>query len=616
MRISRVVNSAYKAYKKTGFSFQGDNMRFSRIFGHTLKEAPSDAQAVSHQYLIRGGYIHQVAAGLFSYLPLAQRVLKKIEAILHDEMARIGGQEVMMPVVLPADMWQESGRWYQIGSEMTRLKDRKDHDMVLAMTHEEALCDLARKYVRSYKELPQLVYHIQTKWRDDPRPRAGLIRVREFKMKDSYSLDTSWEGLDKQYRAHYQSYFNIFSRCGLDVLAVKSDTGMMGGKIAHEFMYLTPIGEDTIIYCDSCGYNSNRQVAEFKKPEPVKEAPAAAEKVETPNCKTIAELAEFLSIPESKTAKAVFMVATIQEDNETEVEKFILAILRGDMDLNETKLANAVKAKDLRPAHEEEIRAVGAVPGYGSPVGVKGAFVVVDDLAAASSNLAGGANEDGFHLLNLNCGRDYNADMIIDIAAAEAGHSCINCGGELKAEKAVEVGNIFKLGTRYSESMNVTYQDENGKMQPVIMGSYGIGVGRLLSCVVEQHHDDYGIIWPVTIAPFQAHIVLLHDKKGTEALETAEALYTELQDAGIEVLFDDRNESPGVKFNDADLIGIPVRLTVGRRALDQGGIEFRIRGENDSEIVPVGQVKEKLDAALEMLRQKINYGLKTVEYRD
>ena len=591
-------------------------MRFSQIFGHTLKEAPSDAQAVSHQYLMRGGYIHQVAAGLFSYLPLARRVLNKIEAILHEEMAMIGAQEVTMPVVLPADMWQESGRWYSIGSEMTKLKDRKDHDMVLAMTHEEALCDLARKFIRSYKELPQLVYHIQTKWRDDPRPRAGLIRVREFKMKDSYSLDTSWEGLDKQYRAHYQSYFNIFNRCGLDVLAVKSDTGMMGGKIAHEFMYLTPIGEDTIIFCDKCGYNSNRQVAEFKKPEAVKEDLKEVEKIETPDCKTIDDLASFLDVPASKTAKAVFMVATIQEDNETEIEKFVLAILRGDMDLNETKLANAVKAKDLRPAHEEEIKAVGAVPGYGSPVGVKNAVVVVDDLAAESSNLVGGANEEGYHLLNLNCGRDFKADMVIDIAAAEAGHRCVECGAELKAEKAVEVGNIFKLGTRYSESMNLNYQDENGKLQPVIMGSYGIGVGRLLSCVVEQHHDEYGIKWPISIAPFKVEIVLLHDKKGTEAQEVAEALYEEFKAAGIEVLFDDRKESPGFKFNDADLVGIPLRLTVGRRALDNGGVEFKIRGEKDSEIVPVEKAVEKIRSEIERLEKELMDSVKNVEYKD
>ena len=591
-------------------------MRFSQIFGHTLKEAPSDTQALSHQYLVRAGYIHQVAAGLFSYLPLARRVLNRIEGILHSEMAAIGGQEVTMPVVLPADMWQESGRWYQIGSEMTRLKDRKDHDMVLAMTHEEALCDLARKYIRSYKEMPRLVYHIQTKWRDDPRPRAGLIRVREFKMKDSYSLDTDWEGLDIQYRAHYQAYFNIFNRCGLDVLAVKSDTGMMGGKIAHEFMYLTPIGEDTIIYCDSCGYHSNRQVAEFGKPEAETVEALPLEKVETPDCRTIAELADFLDISESRTAKAVFMVARIQQDNDTEIEKFILAIIRGDMELNETKLANAVKAKELRPAHEEEIRAVGAVPGYGSPIGVKNALVVVDDLAAGSANLVGGANEEGYHYLNVNCGRDFEADIVCDIAAAEAGYACVNCGSSLEAEKAVEVGNIFKLGTRYSESMDCMYQDENGKLKPIIMGSYGIGVGRLMSCVVEQHHDEYGIIWPVSIAPFKVHIVLLHDRKGTEAQETAEKIYRDFTDAGIEALIDDRNESPGVKFNDADLIGIPVRLTVGRRALDKGGVEFKIRGRSESDIVPVEGIVERMTGVLAGLQKEIDDGVVTVEYKE
>ncbi len=590
-------------------------MRFSQIFGHTLKEAPSDAQAVSHQYLIRGGYIHQVAAGLFSYLPLARRVLNKIERIMHDEMAKIGGQEITMPVVLPADMWKDSGRWYQIGSEMTRLKDRKDHDMVLAMTHEEALCDLAKKYIRSYKEMPSLVYHIQTKWRDDPRPRAGLIRVREFKMKDSYSMDTSWEGLDKQYRAHYQAYFDIFRRCGLDAIAVKSDTGMMGGKIAHEFMYLTPIGEDTIIYCDSCGYNSNRQVAEFAKDKPEQEALAETEKVETPDCKTIADLAAFLKIPESKTAKAVFMVATVMEDNE-EKEQFVLAVLRGDMELNETKLANAVQAKDLRPAHEDEIKQRGSVPGYGSPIGVKDALVVVDDLVAESPNLVAGANEEGYHLLNVNCGRDYKADIVTDIAAADKGHKCIECGAVLKAEKAVEVGNIFKLGTRYSESMGCLYQDQNGELQPIIMGSYGIGVGRLLSCVVEQHHDDHGIIWPVSIAPFQVHVVLLHDRKGTEAQDVAEKLYEDLQAAGIEVLFDDRQESPGSKFNDADLIGIPLRITVGRRALEKGGLEFKYRQGGDAEIVPLADIITKCKSAVAELENGIKDSIIKVEYKD
>lgn len=579
-------------------------MRLSQLFGHTLKEAPSDVQAVSHQYLLRAGYIHQVAAGLFSYLPLARRVLNKIETILHEEMEMIGAQEITMPVVLPADIWQESGRWYQIGSELTRLKDRKDHDMVLAMTHEEALCDLARKYVRSYKELPKLVYHIQTKWRDDPRPRAGLIRVREFKMKDSYSLDTSWEGLDKQYNAHYQSYFNIFKRCGLDVIAVESDTGMMGGKEAHEFMYLTPIGEDTIIYCNKCGYNSNKQVAEFKKPKVKNEDIKPLKEIETPNCKTIDNLAEFLNISTTKTAKAIFMMAIVQE-NQTENEKFILAVVRGDMNLNETKLQNVVKAKELRPATEEEIKAVGAVPGYGSPVGVKNACVVVDELIEKTPNLVGGANKEGYHLLNLNIERDYKADYIADIVSAEAGFACKECGSTLNSEKAVEVGNIFKLGTRYSESMNLNYQDQNGKLKPVIMGSYGIGVGRLLSCVVEQHHDKNGIIWPVSIAPYQVHIVLLQDKKSSDVTEKAESLYKELMTEGIEVLFDDRKESPGIKFNDADLIGIPIRLTIGRRSLDKGGIELKLRSSNNSSIIPLDEIVQTIKQELATLNDNL-----------
>ena len=360
-----------------------------------------------------------------------------------------------MPVVLPSDIWKDSGRWYQIGAEMSRFTDRKNHDMCLAMTHEEAVTDVSRKIVRSYKQLPLLVYHVQTKWRDDPRPRAGLIRVREFTMKDSYSLDSDWEGLDRQYRAHYQAYFDIFHRCGVPVKAVTSDTGMMGGKLAHEFMYITDIGEDTIISCPDCGYTSNRQVAVFKKIPLAAEDPKSLEKVHTPGCKTIEDLAEFLSIPKEKTAKAVFFMAeTVLDTGEAE-EKFVMAIVRGDMELNETKLVNAVKAKEIRPAREDEIEAIGAVPGYASPIGIDGALVVVDDLVPGSANLVAGANEKDYHLLGVNYGRDFEADIITDIAAAADGDVCMHCGGKLKAEKAVEMGNIFQLGTRYSESMGV-----------------------------------------------------------------------------------------------------------------------------------------------------------------
>ncbi|MBI9104140.1 MAG: proline--tRNA ligase [Spirochaetales bacterium] len=591
-------------------------MRYSQLFTFTVKEVPSEAQSASHRLLLRGGYVHQVAAGLFSYLPLARRVMNKIENILHKEMESIGGQEVTMPVVLPADLWKETGRWYQIGSELTRLKDRKDHDMVLAMTHEEALGDLARRVISSYRQLPALVYHIQTKFRDDARPRAGLIRVREFTMKDSYSLDTSWEGLDKQYRAHYQSYFNIFNYCGIDALAVKSDTGMMGGSIAHEFMYLTPVGEDTIMICDGCGYHSNRQIAEFRKDALPTEALAELEKVETPNCKTIADLADFLKIPAEKTAKAVFIWATIQNGDNTEEDKLVVAILRGDMDLNETKLTNVIKAKEMRPAVDEEIKACGGVPGYASPRGMKNALVVVDDLIPESANMVAGANEEGYHYINMNYGRDYSAHVITDIAAAKEGDLCPDCGAPMKAEKAVEVGNIFKLGTKYSDAMGCTFQDQNGEQKPVIMGSYGIGVGRLLSCVVEENNDDHGIIWPISIAPYQVHLTLLYDKKDPTVEERAEKLYEELQAAGIEVLFDDRSESPGVKFADADLIGIPVRLTVSKRSLAEDSIECKLRRDSDRTMLPYGEGVVKVKAIVEGLKNELGERVHSVEYKE
>jgi len=467
------------------------------------------------------------------------------------------------------------------------------------MTHEEVVADLVRRDIQSYKQLPRLLYHIQTKWRDDPRPRAGLIRVREFTMKDSYSLDTDDEGLDKQYRAHYQVYFNIFHRCGLPVVAVKSDVGMMGGKMAHEFMYLAPIGEDTLIICDACGYTANRQIAKFKKPSATKELLKSVEKVATPNLSTIEGLSKFLNVPKSKTAKAVFAVATITEGQQ-DISKFIFAVVRGDMDVNETKLANAVKAKDLRPAHEEEIRQVGAIPGYASPIGLNDIFVVVDDIIPESPNLVAGANEEGYHLLNVNYGRDYQASVVADIAVADEGRACPECGQNLRTSRGVEVGNIFKLGTRYSDSMGCTYLDKDGKSKSVIMGSYGIGVGRLLACIAEEYNDERGLIWPITIAPYQVHLVTL---KGSE--EVANSLYTLLKSNGIEVLYDDRDESPGVKFNDADLIGIPIRLTVSERSLKQGGVELKFRQEPQLIFVPLNDVPQRVKAEITTLETAI-----------
>lgn len=417
-------------------------MRMSNLFSQTLRQDPADTEVISHKLLVRAGFIQQLAAGIFSYLPLARRSLTKIENIMREEIDAIGGQEVTMPVVHPAGIWQETGRWYKVGAEMGRFKDRSGRDMVLAMTHEEVVADLIRNTVNSYRQLPALVYHIQTKWRDDARPRAGLIRVREFTMKDSYSLDSSWEGLDLQYRNHYQAYFNIFHRCGLQVKAFKSDVGIMGGTMAHEFMYLTPIGEDSLLVCGNCGYAANRQIARFRKEQASAESPKPLEKVPTPGTKTIEALAEFLDVPQSKTAKAVFMIASLIQGIETE-ERLVFAIVRGDMELNETKLANAINAKELRPALEEEIVATGAIPGYASPIGLDGVMVVIDDAIAASPNLVSGANEEGFHYLNVNYERDFKADIIADIAAAEEGHHCPECGTPMGLTRGIEVGNIF-----------------------------------------------------------------------------------------------------------------------------------------------------------------------------
>ncbi|MCK4976415.1 MAG: proline--tRNA ligase [Anaerolineales bacterium] len=583
-------------------------MRVSKLISQTLREAPAEAEIPSHRLLLRAGFIRQLAAGIFTYMPLAKRSLTKIEDIMRDEINAIGGQELAMPVIHPAEIWQETERWYQIGSEMGRFKDKNNRDMVLAMTHEEVVADIVRKEIHSYRQLPLLIYHIQTKWRDDPRPRAGLIRVREFTMKDSYTLDADWEGLDKQYQAHYQAYFNIFYRSGIPTVAVKSDVGMMGGKMAHEFMYLTPIGEDTLLICKACNYAANRHIARFQKPESAQEDPMPVEKVATPDSKTIEDLANFLGVPEAKTAKAVFFMANIPEGQES-VERFVFAVLRGDMELNEIKLANAIKASELRPATEEEIISVGAVPGYASPVGLQNSLVVVDDLIPESPNLVAGANEEGYHLKNVNFGRDYQADIVTDIAAAQEGDACPNCGGTLRTVRGVEVGNIFKLGSRYSDSMGCYYLDKDGKEKPVIMGSYGIGSGRLLACVAEEHHDEYGLIWPISVAPYHVHIVALSGKGADDVKDTAERLYQDLLAAGVEVLYDDRTESPGVKFNDADLIGLPIRLTVSGRSLQQGGIEFKRRDSQAKTIVPQDQiivrVKEEMDAMFAEIRTKV-----------
>lgn len=590
-------------------------MRMSALFSQTIREAPAEADTPGHQQLLRAGFIRQLASGIFTYLPLARRSLIKIETIIREEMNAINGQEVSMPVVHPAEIWQETGRWYQIGSEMGRFKDKNNRDMVLAMTHEEVVADLIRKEIRSYRQLPQLIYHIQTKWRDDPRPRAGLIRAREFTMKDSYSLDADWDGLDRQYRAHYQAYFNIFHRSGLPVIAVKSDVGMMGGQMAHEFMYLNPYGEDTLFLCDQCAYSANRQIARFRKQSVPATPILPRELVATPQMKTIADLAAFLGIPTSQTAKAVFMVASIQNTTGKE-DRLVFAVVRGDMEVNESKLANAIKACDLRAATEDEIISVGAIPGFASPIGLDNILVVVDDLIPDSSNLVAGANIEGYHYINVNYGRDYEANIIADISLAREGDGCPHCGTPLRSERGIEVGNIFKLGTRYSEAMGCSFLANDGQSKPVIMGSYGIGLGRLLACVAEAHHDDQGLIWPISISPYQVHLVLLTGKSGSPGLDSAGVagqIYHQLFEHGIEVLFDDRDVSPGVKFNDADLIGIPIRLTVSERALSNGGVEIKLRKGAEKAIITLDEIIPYIQQQITALMDEITSSFTSLE---
>lgn len=589
-------------------------MRMSRLFFQTFREAPAEAEIASHRLMLRAGMIQPIAAGIFDFLPLGLRVKHKIETIMREEMDAIDGQEVALPLVHPAELWQRTGRWQEIGSDMARLKDRNGRDYCLGMTHEEVITDLAAAVVSSYRQLPFMLYQIQAKFRDEPRPRAGMIRVREFTMKDAYSFDRDYAGLDAYYPRVYQAYFNIFRRAGLDVIAVESDTGMMGGTMAHEFMALTPVGEDTLIICEACNYSANRQVATFRKPQPEAAAPEARAEVHTPGTTTIEALAHYLQIPQAQTAKAVFLMAEVQDATTGETgEQFVFAVVRGDMELNETKLTNAIKARRLRPATADEIRAVGAEPGYGSPVGIdrKRALVVVDDLVAASPNLVAGANRADYHYRNVNVGRDFEADVVVDITSAGAGHACPRCGEPLRAVRGVEVGNIFKLGTKYSEALGATYLDEAGNTRPIIMGCYGIGTGRLMACVIEHHNDENGIQWPISIAPYEVIIVSLANEKNPEVAAAAESMYAALADAGIDVLLDDRDERAGVKFNDADLLGIPIRLTVGAKGLKNGVVEYKLRRDGSSGELPVEGLGEAVEDLIQAEYERLHATLVT-----
>lgn len=568
-------------------------MRMSQLVGRQIKEVPKEAQTVSHVYLLRGGYVRPVSTGIYSLLPLGRRITARIERLLREEMDRIEGQEVLMPVVLPRELWEESGRYESVGPELLRFKDRNDKDLLLGMTHEEAVVHLARSEITSWRQLPAMLYQIQTKYRDEARPRAGLIRVREFTMKDGYSFHADAACLDRYYTRCHEAYERFFRRVGMKhVLSIESDTGMMGGSKAHEFMAVAEVGEDTIFVSPDGRYRANKEVATSvlayheAPPEPL-------ERVSTPGQKTIEEVAGFLGTTPDRTGKAVFYR---HHDG-----RLVFALLRGDLEVNEAKLRKVVRSPTLVPATEEEIRAVGAVPGFASPLGIdpRRCRIVVDVSAARSSNLVVGGNEVDVHLTGFNFARDMAAVAdrvdVTDIASVRAGDPCPVTGEPLVELRGIEVGNIFQLGTKYSAAMKGQFLDENGKARDYVMGCYGIGVGRAVAAVVEQSHDNYGPIWPISIAPFEVHIVALNYGEAP-VKEAADALYAGLKEAGVDVLLDDRDKKAGFMFADADLIGVPFRVVVSPKALEAGAFELKSRdGSLKTTVLPadaVGTLRE------------------------
>ena len=564
--------------------------RMSALFGRTLREAPADADSANHQLLLRSGLIVQLAAGVYSFLPPAWRTLRKIEQIIREEMEAAGSQEMRMPAIQPRELWEESGRADSYGPVLFNLKDRRDRTMVLAPTHEESVTDLFRAVVQSYRDLPQSVFQMQTKFRDEPRPRGGLVRVREFIMKDAYTFDVDDEAFDLNYAAMRQAYHNIFERCGVPVVAVQADSGAIGGKQSEEFIFLTEIGEDNIILCPSCGYAANQERAEFARGESAG-SDGDLEEVETPGITTIEGLADFLGIPARATAKAAFFLV----DGEP-----TFAVIRGDLEVNELKLMNELDATDARPLLPDEVAKAGWVAGYASPIGVDPARVVVDPSVVDAGGLVAGANREGFHLRNVTYGRDWSAATIADIGMAQPGDPCAKCGSALEMKRGIELGHIFKLGTRYSDPMEATFLDSDGERRTPIMGCYGIGVERLMAAVVQANHDELGIIWPRSVAPFDVHIVPLG---GSDDVASAVSdVESGLARSGLNVLVDDREERAGVKFNDADLLGAPLRITIGARGLKQGQVELKLRPDAEASSVPLANAvatAEEILASLE-----------------
>src|SRR5213082_610420 len=578
-------------------------MKVSEQLTKTLREVPRDSEGGNQELLVRGGFIRQLTSGVYSYLPFGNRVIRKISQIVREEMDRAGGQEISMPVVQPKDLWDKQpasgpSRTEAMGDVLFKLKDRKGRDMVLGPTHEEVVTTLVSEFVRSYRDLPQLIYQIQTKLRDEPRPRAGLLRVREFIMKDLYSFDADYEGMDVSYRKMAEAYRAVYTRCGMNFIVIHADSGAIGGKESQEFIAITEAGEDDAMICDRCDYAANREKAEFVRSELAKEPEGALEEVYTPNCMSISDLASYLGIPEAKTLKSVCYVAA---------GRLILAIVRGDLDVNEVKLANTlyhhgVNAANLHLATPEELAGAGIIAGYTSPLN-KGpeVLIVADPSVQMGNNFVAGANRADYHIKNVNYPRDFRVDVWEDIASAFEGATCVRCGGTLHALRGTEVGHIFKIGTKYSERFGVTYLDAEGTEQPIIMGSYGIGISRLLAAAVEQSHDEKGIIWPFSIAPY--HVALLGlDLDKPEPGTAAEQLYAELAAAGVEVLYDDRAESAGVKFNDADLVGLPIRAVVSRRSLKNGGIELKLRSQKEARVV-------SMPDAVRVIQEEIREGM-------
>lgn len=561
-------------------------MLASKLYAPTLRETPADADVISQQYMLRAGMIRKMTGGIYSYLPLAWKSIRKIEAIVHEEMTNAGAQEIMMPIIQPAEIWQESGRWKVYGAEMIRLKDRHDREYCLGPTHEEMITTLVKGEVNSYRQLPLTLYQIQNKYRDERRPRYGLMRSREFIMKDAYSFDIDEAGLDVSYWNMYHAYERVFSRCGLYFKPVEADSGAIGGSNSHEFMALAESGEADVIHCNSCDYAANIEIG---KPGVIKaevEEALELKEVPTPDAKTIEAVAEQLNLPLVKTIKAV----VLSTDGVV-----VLAIVRGDHEVNEIAVQHAV-GSTIEPemATEEELQSAGLTAGFVSPVGLKQTDtfkIVVDETVMEAYNVCGGANKKDAHYININPKRDFNVEDIIvaPIRLITAGDTCPNCGGQLSIAKGIEVGQVFKLGTKYSEAMSATFLNQDGRPNPFVMGCYGIGVSRTLAAAIEQFNDENGIIWPRAIAPFEVVVVPINAKD--EALmDVSTRVYEALKTAGVDVLLDDRKERAGVKFKDADLIGYPLRITVSKNTLESGAVEMKIRKNGEAIEVPIDEV--------------------------